>query len=200
MYRRPLVCTGAVRHNGANTRAEAENEGNQEGDNMKKAVIQILIAALLAVSTIANAAESDAEIVAKLEKMAGNYPSLVDAKGPVISPPTSLVQEWYRRKVFVTNVAYDVRRTDSLVSPYSGTISYFCDVRGTKGTSEESVKSGADTFNGIASIPCTANYAYQSSRWVLKSVACQSLLTRGYEPVRPDSGTKYFCQQALPSE
>jgi hypothetical protein len=156
------------------------------------------LAAFLVVNTVANSAESDADVVAKMEKMAASYPSLVDAKGPVISPPTALIKEWYRRKVFVTDVAYDVRRTDSLVSPYSGTISYICNVRGASGTSEQSVQSAADTFNGIAPIPCTANYAYQAARWILKSVACRPM--RAYEPVRPDSGTTYSCQQALPSE
>ncbi|HWZ73767.1 MAG TPA: hypothetical protein VN326_20100, partial [Casimicrobiaceae bacterium] len=88
----------------------------------------ILIAAFLALSTVANSAEPDADMVAKFEKMASSYPALVDAKEPVISPPNLLIKDWYRRKVFVTDIAYDVRRTDSLVSPYSGTISYICNV------------------------------------------------------------------------
>lgn len=163
-----------------------------------KPAIQILLASLVTVSTVGNSAESDAEIVAKLEKMAAIYPSLVDAKPPEISPPTSLIEEWFRRKVFVNQVAFDVRRTDSLVSPYAGVISFTCDVRGTKGATRESVNSGPDTFHSTGGFPCTANYAYQSSRWVRKAVTCRSGVDV-FEP-RPERGVTYNCAQALPSD
>lgn len=167
-------------------------------------IMRILAVVFLAVCASANSAELDADIVAKLEKMVASYPSLVDAQEPTIlrqEDPDPSQREWYRRKIFVTEVAYDVRRTDSLVSPYSGTISYLCNVRGDKGPSEESVKSSPDTFRHEPGNRCIASYAYQSAHWRFKSVACQSSLGRGgYEPVQPHLGITYFCQQALPSE
>ena len=122
---------------------------------MKRAVIQILIAALFAVSTIANAVESDAEIVAKLEKMAGSYPSLVDAKGPVISPPTSFVREWYRRKVFVTNVAYDVLPPSPFLFPFFLPFFFFWGFGGDGGGGEIFLKSPPNPFHRFSYLPFT---------------------------------------------
>lgn len=158
---------------------------------------------VVAFSGVAIANAND-EAVKRLERMAASYQGLIDAKEPVISPPgASGDDQWYRRKAVVSDVSFDARKTDSLVSPLAGEISYTCGVRGAKGASEQAVMVGGDNFNIPAAAKCRATYAYQSSKWINKSVSCQGLIGNvgpWVEVNRPSQGVLYSCAQALPKE
>lgn len=156
--------------------------------------ISLFIVGILFASSSA-AIENDM-VVKRFKKIVTSYPKLVDAKKPVISAP-SVSPLWFRRKLQIKEIGYDVRKTDSLVSPFAGEISYICGVRGRDGATEQEVKEGADNFE--IEKKCRAAYAFQSSRWVIKSVVCQSDDKSTWDT--PREGTVYDnCAKLLPQE
>lgn len=140
-------------------------------------------------------------IVKRIEEIATTYPILVDATEPEITAPKNDnsgygIKDWYRRKIKITDVSYDVRKTDSLVSPFMGEILYTLVTSGRNGPSEKSATEGPDNFEAVP-IKCKAIYAYQSSRWVRKSVTCLSY-DNTWET--PKEGTPYRAAELLPKE
>lgn len=65
-----------------------------------------------------------------------------------------------------TNITYDVRKTDSLVSPYQATIS--ANLQRPGSTSRED---------------CEMTLSYQDDKWVIKSITRTSLFLMGEPPV-----------------
>lgn len=142
----------------------------------------------------------DDNVVSDLKRYAQIFPTIVDTAQPVISQDGSN-QKWYRRKVSVGDVSFDVRRTDSLISPFAGEILFSCAVSVASAASEEalgSIKDSVDTFAG----KCKATYAYQSSRWMRKSVSCTRYDGISALIVSPDSlgSTMYRCATFLPQD
>lgn len=159
-----------------------------------KQILLFIIGVLFASSSAA--IESDV-VVKRFKKMVVNYPKLVDSKKPKISAPILPISPlWYSRKLQIKDVGYDVKKTDSLVSPFTGEISYTCSFRGIKGATELEVTEGLDNFEGATK--CKAVYAFQSPRWVLKSVVCQNHDKSTW--VTPEEGTDYECAKLLPQE
>lgn len=69
----------------------------------------------------------------------------------------------------VMDLQYDVRKTDSLVSPYTGTAEFIClleqsEFYGTKAEAE-----AASSFEKASGEKCQVVFAYQDGRWVVKS-------------------------------
>jgi hypothetical protein len=135
-------------------------------------MIRSLFAVLAFVFPITLLAQSSEEIVKRLSSIGEAAEAKLNAADPVISPPMNDVfKDWFRRKVTAEKITFDVRRTDSLVSPYVGDFQLTCTVKGTKGSKEEDVKDTPDSFS--ISAKCKAAYAFQSSKWALKSFQCQ---------------------------
>ena len=152
------------------------------------------------------ASDSDDAAVRRMEEFAVNYPRLVEASPEVVLSPTNEVKDWYRHKVFVRDVAFDVRRTDSLVTPLAGLITYVCGVRGTKGASEAFVRSNPDNVSHDGD-QCRAAYAYQASKWVRKDVTCEfptyaggGRFVKKWSPVTTESGIFATCMKLLPQD
>lgn len=156
---------------------------------------------LLLISLTAGAAENDA-IVKRFQSLVDAAPSTVDSAPPVVSPPNRGITEWYRRKVSIREVAFDVRRTDSLVSPIAGEIVFNCHFRHARARSEDELKDtqyGPDALVG----QCRVNYAYQGQKWVRKIGHCTSVIERVPAPKpmdSPDRGVGYYCVNLLPQE
>ena len=164
---------------------------------MNNRVILILGLAL----AFANVAFANEEVVKRFEKLTLSFTQMVNSQEAKISPPTGSVSVWYRRKIYVRDVAYDVRRTDSLVSPFAGEIFYVCGARGAKGLTELEVKTAPEQFD-TGGGKCRANYAFQSSRWVFKAATCYDHISKKtWQPVEdPSQGIYYDCKQLLPQE
>ena len=100
---------------------------------------------------------------------------------------------WARVSAKVADVQYDVRKTDSLVSPYTG-IATFNVIMSSDFFATESEARGTDTGNAKdsskpSSLKCRYTYAYQEGKWVVKQQ--ESLLASpGEEHWVPFSGER----------
>lgn len=165
---------------------------------MKKILVFIAIGFLAACT---KEATNNEKIITPLEKVAANYPTIVEGMEPETSSLSLELagdrpDKWYRRKVQINDVGYDVRKTDSLVSPFMGEIAYTVVTRGRKGTSEKDAREGPENFK-TKGTKCKATYAYQSSRWIRKSVVC---LTYDNTWETPTEGSDYRAAKLLPQE
>lgn len=166
-----------------------------------------MVALLSAMASEATAKDTDDAAVMRMQALAEKYPVLVDSAAAIVSPPSKDIKEWYRRKVFVKDVGFDVRRTDSLVTPLIGYLTFSCAVQGTKGTSEEYVRSRPDNFS-LDGDRCKATYAFQSGKWVHKDLACELTVlgpdyrfTRKWESISAKSKGIYgTCAMLLPQD
>jgi hypothetical protein len=75
--------------------------------------------------------------------------------------------EWVKRQYSPTIIQYDVRKTDSLVSPFSAYIDLSNEVKAGRGATEDEARaldvSGAKAIRTARRI----RFAYQESKWVL---------------------------------
>lgn len=136
-------------------------------------MIKSLFMILALVFPLALLAQADDEIVKRLSKIGETAVINLNSVEPVISPPDGSTLQWYRRKFTAENLTIDVRRTDSLVSPYVGDLQLDCTSKGTFGSTEADIKGTPDKFSGVTK--CKASYAFQSSKWTLKSFKCEKL-------------------------
>lgn len=167
---------------------------------MKRILLLIAVGVFTACSS---ASSKNEKIIKRLEKLALTYPKLVDALEPETKEiPKQFAKyasfKFVRRKIQITDTGYDVRKTDSLVSPFIGEIAYTVVTRGRKGSLEKDVKEGPENFK-VDGIKCKATYAYQSSRWVRKSVACLSS-DNTWEVPEANNGSIYTASELLPQE
>lgn len=140
------------------------------------------------------------EIIVKADKS-------INDSGPQISPPepgTQYHNDWYRRKVYATEMAFDVRSTNSIVSPLIGELRFECNVKGTKASSEAEANSLPDSFNLTGQV-CKATYAFQSSVWVFKKLECnyhlEGISDGGprFEEIKPTERNSFgICMSFLP--
>jgi hypothetical protein len=114
-----------------------------------------------------------------------------------IEIPEKPKAKWYRRKIFLTSISYDVRKTDSLVSPYIADIHFNCAVHGRVDGTKEAVESGEDSFTSDPT-ECISKYAFQEDHWVKNSVICKSYFTETWEPPTSKDGSIYQCSKLLP--
>lgn len=147
------------------------------------------IIALLTINTSSFASDDVVErfeaITEKFSLNMVNYPAK-------ISPPTSTYNKWVKRQAHLYNVAYDVKKTNSLISPFSGEITYRCTVTGRYGATKEIASNGADDFDTTGRF-CLGTYAFQKNKWIKKSVICK------YESSwREPGGAIKDCASALP--
>jgi hypothetical protein len=101
---------------------------------------------------------------------------------------------WKKWHVYTTsNIEYDVIKTDSIVSPFSGSIDFDCNVRSVNGNSKEEVEKGVVIDQG--GVKCKANYAFQESVWKFKSMSCLSAIREKQWELIPkeDSGLHGRC-------
>lgn len=105
--------------------------------------------------------------------------------------------KWYRYKIFLTSTSYDVRKTDSLVSPFVADIHFNCATHTRVGNTKEAVESGEDSST-LYPIECISKYAFQDDHWVKKSVSCKSYITGDWETPNIKDGSAYQCSELLP--
>ena len=139
---------------------------------------------------------ANSDVVGQFEAIVDKFNSNVSSYPPKISPPNQYVEEWYLREIYLINVEYDVKQTDSLISPYHGEIIFQCSVKGSKGSSKAEVSNGTITFDtGNQASPCIAKYAYQKNKWVLKQAICKTDSGGWEEPIE---GVETWCISVLP--
>lgn len=147
------------------------------------------IIAILAINTSCYA---NSDVVEKFEAITDKFSANAIHFPSKIYPPTDEYNQWARRQVHVSNVGYDVKKTNSLVSPFSGEITYQCSVTGMWGDSKEEVTNGPDAFNSSGDL-CLATYAFQKNKWIKKNVMCKDDSGWG-----APGGVMVDCASALP--
>lgn len=129
------------------------------------------------------------EVVKRLQSLAEAAPGVVDKSPPFIAPPNEAIPGWWRRQVYIRELSFDVRRTDSLVSPFSGEIAFNCHVRVARAKSEDELRSTPYTVDNLFG-RCKVNYAYQGQKWIRKSGYCSWSGDPGAPPRLMDSPDK----------
>ena len=87
-------------------------------------------------------------------------------------------KKWSTRLYFPTKISYDVKRTDSLVSPYTAVLKISEMVFAESAETQEAVTQmsvSADSSSGLSS-QSTVDFAMQGSKWVAKGWNEQSSL------------------------
>jgi hypothetical protein len=156
----------------------------------------LLVLAAVASLAGARAARADDKAVKRFKEMVAAYPSAVAATEPRVSPPEGLTTEWYRRKISVVVARFDVKKSDSLLTPIVGEFHFDCVVSGTDGPTKESVTGTPDTWSSPQ--PCRAEYGFDGARWTLKTITC--LGSTGWYVPEPENMTTYWCAQLLPTD
>lgn len=162
---------------------------------------KFLAAAVIIAIPPIHAAENE-DIVRRLEKLAEIAPEVVNNSAAVISAPSEIISDWFRRKIRVKSLGYDVRRTDSLVSPFVGEIEVDCRATVTRGSSQQALMT-APEGNEVNFGLCKITYAFQGQKWVRKSGQCKSSSYPNRPPElmdHPDKGFGYYCAQLMPQE
>jgi hypothetical protein len=156
--------------------------------------------AFLPLAIVTSVCHADDDVVRRLELLTHRYVSIVTATPPKIEPPNKYIGDWYRRKIYIQKLEYDVQKTSSLVSPFVGEISYNCSVKGKNGSTRAAVSYGPNGFDEIGA-KCLAKYAFQKGKWVKKTVLCRSNYVNEnnewVEPI-PENGASYDCASLLP--
>ncbi len=155
---------------------------------MKKGFITALIAMALGFAGTANAdvvSEFESK-VAKIEKFAST-PKVLLHDEAFSGSPTGML--FYLIKYTMSDVSYDVKKSDSLVSPYIGYVTVQAISQLENRDNGDTSYSGLKKFYSTSAKALTANttfgnekvysqsfnfkytYAYQRSKWVLKGVS-----------------------------
>lgn len=154
---------------------------------------------LLLVPTILFAASGD-DAVKRLEVIASHIEKSINESPSEVTPPDGQsFKDWYRRKIFTLPVSFDARTTNSLVSPIVGEVVFGCNIRVAYALSEAALKLTPDE---VRPVNCKASYAFQSSRWIFKTLSCDSSIDSKWEIVGNShrSSVMRKCLALLPSE
>ena len=160
---------------------------------------RLVIIFSMLVPTILFAASGD-DAVKRLEGIASNIEIRINESPFEVTPPDGKsFKEWYRRKIFTLPVSFDARTTNSLVSPIVGEVVFGCNIRAASALSEAALKLQNDE---VVSSNCKASYAFQSSRWIFKSLSCDSSIDYQWEIVGSNHRSPIMrkCLALLPSE
>lgn len=112
-----------------------------------------------------------------------NFQKIVEAGSK--SEPYSIYEntrtsKWTRSRNELRNVAYDVKKTDSLVSPLAGVITFEYLTQSAPGVDTKELAEALgdeDIARGGALLRrTTLRYSFQDDKWILKTVTYRSLL------------------------
>ncbi|RRC97944.1 hypothetical protein [Amphritea balenae] len=168
---------------------------------MKKTIKKIIYC-MISVSLSA-CTETD-DPVQKFEQLTDLYVETVSKQPVRLSPPGTRPASstvWHRRQIYISDLNYDVRKTNSLVSPLIGEMTFTCGVKGRQGKSKAEVSEGPDEFD--QGIICIAKYAYQKQTWVKKQFHCEDAYYDQRtgkvrkELVEPQEGVSLDCSKHL---
>lgn len=119
-----------------------------------------------------------------LKKVMQQLQQDLNNQAPIITPPSigKYYTEWYSRQIYTSPLMeFDVTKTNSVVSPHTGVISFECNARFAKGNSKEAVEN-VELKEFITS-KCRATYSHQENNWIFKTLACQ------HNPINPNNFT-----------
>ncbi|WP_422013506.1 hypothetical protein [Roseateles sp.] len=109
--------------------------------------------------------------VAALKAVMAKAKASVDAEPDWTVPPGGFQTKWSRSKATLAETyAMDVQKTQSLVSPYVGSVEFSCNERLNEAESEGDAKSQPLTIEN--SYACRAALAHQDGKWVFKEMKC----------------------------
>ena len=149
---------------------------------------------IIALLTISTTCFANSDVVERFEAITDKFTAnMVNIPASMSPPSDDTDHKWYKRQAHIRNVGYDVRKTDSLVSPFIGEITYQCNVTGRSGASKQEASKGPDSFNTTGDF-CTAKYAFQKNKWIKKNVICKDDSGGLREPM----GVMVDCASALP--
>ena len=161
-----------------------------------------LVAFVCGVTCTASFADAEAEAVQKFEVISGKLQSSVSSSTMLVRETSDEVLAKLNRPdrpfprfrgntVSLSNLAVDVRKTDSLISPLTGHITFNCSFKYWEADSRDQLV-GREKLSMLGD-SCLALYALQSSQWVLKSFSCN-----GREVSAEDTTVVGMCRSHLP--
>lgn len=106
---------------------------------------------------------------------------------PAASDPVSelkQVMQLFAAKSAATNYSFDVTKTDSIVSPYAGTVEYFIHLKG-----------GGNLPSDDYDLRFRPSFTYQEKKWVLKKICCQGIFA---SQTTPDRFTRWCDDEGEP--
>ncbi len=129
-------------------------------DRLFKVALSLILFALL--PFFASAADDP---VAKFEKLILEAKNATNTNSPVYF--NEYRQEWAKRRFSVTEITYDVKKTDSLVSPIIGLVTFQLRTIQTYlyPTKEQADASSAFETKTIASYRISLTYSYKDNTW-----------------------------------
>lgn len=95
---------------------------------------------------------------------------------------------WAKRKMKMLDIEYDVRKTDSLVSPFLGIVTFNAIVEQSEFFPTKIEAEAATSFQPIGgpisgySEPCRITYAFQDKQWVIKTRESYSFVSKTWDP------------------
>lgn len=146
--------------------------------------------------------QTDETALKQFEHVVKTIEQSINESAEVIAEPRPGSSEWWRRKVTTQAVQFDVKRTDSIVTPLIGEALFSCDTQAVKAQTQEDAQTLP--FNFSSKTACKAAYAYQDKKWVFKKMQCAyptsnpSRSPSWYEVTSPSNGMTGRCLSLLP--
>ncbi|MCL6752292.1 hypothetical protein KBT16_15505 [Nostoc sp. CCCryo 231-06] len=147
---------------------------------MKNIVIFLTITSIAITGTScsnSNKTQVSQAVVSQVENSdpVAQFKTLIEEKQTYINKGAGILKSsegWTRMSAKVADIKYDVNKTDSLVSPYTGittldvllTSEKFTTESEARGTAISNAKGSSEPFP----LKCRETYAYQESKWVVK--------------------------------
>lgn len=115
---------------------------------------------------VAAAQPNDGAALAEFQKIVASCTSALKAEVPTVAPHPSKEAVWVKKAIASSEVTYDVKRTDSLVSPFSGSIVVtYLSVSETAPSREEAEALVLDPAGTAFLREESIRYAYQGGAW-----------------------------------
>lgn len=126
-------------------------------------------------SFLSTEAASADDLVPRFEKLLVVAKNATNAATPVYL--NQYMQSWAKRRFLASNIKFDVKKTDSLVNPIVGLVTFGLIVEQTDLYQTKEEADAASAFQEKFSIPyhISLNYSYKDNKWFFTKAVYESL-------------------------
>lgn len=136
----------------------------------------LILAAVLTLASCgkSNGSSQPSDPVEGMKFVMQKLQSEINSQPQTITPPGD-INKWYKRKIYTPQeMQYDVKKTDSIVTPHAGIIDFECNVKVASALTQEDLDK--IEMRDFVTAKCRSTWAHQDKKWIFKSMACQNPL------------------------